>query len=134
MDCVFCKIIVGNIPSRKIYEDENTLAFLDIANDVDGHTLAIPKKHVVDIFDCDNDTLVHLIKTVKLISTHYVDNCGYQGVNLLNASGTAAQQSVPHFHIHIIPRQTDDDIDTWPIFKGCNLSADEMLQKLKMTD
>ena len=134
MDCVLCKIVTGNIPSRKIYEDEYTLAFLDIANDVDGHTIVIPKKHINNILDCDNDTLGYLMNTIKLVSSHYVNNCGYQGVNLLNASGTAAQQSVPHFHIHIIPRQTNDGIDAWPIFNGGSLSADEMLQKLKMTD
>jgi len=134
MDCVFCKIVAGNIPSRKIYEDEYTLAFLDIANDVDGHTVVIPKMHVNNILDCDNDTLIYLVNTIQLISTHYVNNCGYQGVNLLNSSGIAAQQSVSHFHIHIIPRQNDDGIDAWPIFKGCNLTADEMLQKLRMPD
>ena len=132
MDCIFCKIINGNIPARKIYEDEYTLALLDIADDVDGHTLVIPKKHLNNILDCDTDTLAHLMNTVRLISVHYVNNCGYHGVNLLNASGTAAQQSVPHFHIHVIPRKNNDEINAWPNFKGANKSADEMLKILKV--
>ena len=134
MGCIFCEIINGNIPKRKIYEDEHTLAFLDIANDVDGHTIVIPKKHINNILDCDAVNLAYLMNTVKLISNHYVNKCGYQGINLLNANGTAAQQSVSHFHIHIIPRKTDDGIDAWPDFKGCNFTADEMLKKLKMMD
>ena len=128
----FLKIIDGSIPSRKIYEDEHTLAFLDIADDVDGHTLVIPKKHVVNIFDCDSETLNHVMATTKKISNHYTDNCGYHGVNLLNANDASAHQSVFHFHIHIIPRKNGDGINSWPVFKGCKVSADEMLQKLSM--
>jgi len=121
-----------NVPSRKIYEDEYTIALLDIANDVDGHTVVIPKKHVNNILDCDIETLMHLMNTVKLVSNHYVNNCGFQGVNLLNANGVEAQQSVPHFHIHIIPRKKNDGIDAWPTFKGILQSTDTMLQKLKI--
>ena len=132
MDCIFCKIINGDAPSGKIYEDEYTFVLLDIMNDVDGHTIVIPKKHVNNILDCDIETLNYLMKTVKLISNHYVDNCGFQGVNLLNANGAAAQQSVAHFHMHIIPRKNNDGIDAWPIFNGGNQSADEMLRLLKI--
>jgi len=128
--CVFCEIINGTIPKYTIYEDKHTLAFLDIANDVDGHTIVIPKKHVVNILDCDDETLMRLMNTVKLLSTHYVKNCGYQGVNLLNASGEAAQQSVPHFHIHIIPRKTDDAVDAWPAFDKAYESFETMQTKL----
>lgn len=118
MNCIFCKIIKGEIPSYKIYEDEYTYAFLDIAKDVDGHTLVIPKKHVVNILDCDEKTLSHLSNTVKKICNHYVDNCGFDGCNILNASGESAQQTVMHFHIHIIPRKKDDGVDAWPKFNG----------------
>ena len=111
MDCVFCKIISGDIPSFKIYEDEYTLAFMDIAKDVDGHIVVIPKAHIKSILDCDVGTLNHLMFTVKKIANHLVDNCGYDGVNLLNASDESAGQSVPHFHIHIIPRKNNDGID-----------------------
>lgn len=131
MDCIFCKIINGELPSRKIYEDDFTLAFLDVAEDVDGHTLVVPKKHVKSILDCDLETLHHVMDTVRKVSAHYTENCGYTGVNLLNASGESAQQSVPHLHFHLIPRREADGVDTWPQFTGSRLPIEEMHQLLK---
>lgn len=132
MDCIFCKIIKGEIPSYKIYEDEYTYAFLDIAKDVDGHTLVIPKKHVVNILDCDEETLTHVMNTVKKICNHYVDNCGYEGCNILNASGITAQQSVMHLHFHIIPRKANDGVDSWPKFEGAKEELSTMHGVLKV--
>lgn len=132
MDCVFCKIVNGEIPSYKVYEDEHTLVFMDIAKDVDGHMVAIPKKHVKCILDCDANTLGHLMATVKKIANHCIDNCGYDGVNLLNASDESAGQSVPHFHIHIIPRKQGDGIDAWPKFDGADHGIEEIFQKLRI--
>lgn len=131
-ECVFCKIINGDLPGYKIYEDEHTLAFLDIGNDVDGHTIVIPKKHVTNILDCDDETLGYVMNAIKFISNHYTVHCGYSGVNLLNASGTSAQQSVSHFHLHIIPRKKDDGIDAWPDFKGGKFSLEDMHHVLKI--
>lgn len=132
MNCVFCKIINGEIPCYKVYEDEYTLVFMDVAKDIDGHMLAIPKKHVKSILDCDIETLNHLMATVKKISNHCVDECGYDGINLLNASGKSAGQSVDHFHIHIIPRKLNDDNDLWPVCKGAKYEIAEMHEKLKI--
>lgn len=132
MECIFCKIVTGDIPSLKVYEDDHTLVFLDTAMDVDGHMLAIPKKHVRNILDCDEETLRHLISTVKRISNHCVENCGYKGVNLLNASDESAGQSVPHFHIHIIPRKNNDGIDAWPSFPGSVREPDEIHREIQM--
>ena len=132
MDCIFCKIIDGEIPCMKVYEDEYTMVFMDIAKDVDGHMVAIPKKHVKNILDCDIDTLNHLMNTVKIISNHCVDKCNYDGVNLLNASDESAGQSVPHFHIHIIPRRHHDRIDAWPKFPGVNSEIEEIFNKIKL--
>lgn len=131
-DCVFCKIVDGAIPSMMIYEDAHTCAFMDVADDVDGHMLVIPKKHVNNILDCDEETLTHLMHAVKLVSNHCVDQCGYDGVNLLNASGVSAGQSVPHFHIHIIPRKSGDGIDTWPAFQGSTVAREILHKRLKM--
>jgi len=131
MSCIFCKIISGDIPSMKIYEDNSTLVFMDIAKDVDGHMLAIPKKHVTNILDCDNNTLANLMNTVKLVSDHCVEECGYDGVNLLNANGESAGQSVQHFHIHIIPRRKNDEINAWPDFKGAKFKIEEIYNELK---
>lgn len=131
-NCIFCKIIKGDIPSYKIYEDEYTYAFLDIANDVEGHTLVVPKKHVTNILDCDEETLAHLMNAVKKICNHYVDDLRYDGCNLLNASGQAAQQSVFHFHIHIIPRKNNDGVDAFPHFDGTNKDLKEVCDFLTL--
>ena len=76
-DCIFCKIVSDEIPSMKIYEDDLTLAFMDIAKDVDGHILVIPKKHCKNVLDCDEDSLYAVVRTVKKISKHLTDHCGY---------------------------------------------------------
>lgn len=114
MDCIFCKIIKGDIPSYKIYEDEYTFAFLDINPVSEGHTIVIPKKHVVNILDADEETLSHVMNAVKKISNHYVNDCGYAGVNVLNANNKAAEQSVFHLHFHIIPRHDNDGHTMFP--------------------
>lgn len=131
-DCVFCKIVKGALPGRRIYEDEHTLAFLDIAQDVDGHIVVIPKKHVKSILDCDEETLCRVMAAVKTVSNHLTDHCGYDGVNLLNASDESAGQSVPHFHIHIIPRKRGDGIDTWPKFDGAKQDIDEVFHHIRI--
>ncbi len=107
-DCLFCKIINGEIPSYKIYEDDFCYAFLDIANDVYGHTLVIPKRHYESVMTADNQTLARMIETCKKIGNHYVKECGFEGYNIVNCTGKAAQQSVFHVHFHILPRKTDD--------------------------
>lgn len=132
MNCTFCKIVKGEIPSLKVYEDKNTVVFMDIAKDVDGHMIAIPKTHVKNIFDCNEELLSHLMLTVKKISNHCVEQCGYEGINILNANDESAGQSVPHFHIHIIPRKNNDNIDAWPIFDGAKNTIEDIYQKLKI--
>lgn len=131
-DCVFCKIIKGEIPSYKIYEDDYTLAFLDISKDIDGHTLVIPKKHCTNILDCDKETLEYVMQTVKKVAKHYVENCGYDGVNILNANNLASGQSVFHLHFHIIPRKEKDNEDAWPKFSGAKYDLKDMCEKLKL--
>lgn len=129
-NCIFCRIVNKEIPSMKVYEDTYTLVFMDIAKDVDGHMVAIPKKHVKNILDCDTDTLHHMMDAVKKVADHCVDNCEYDGVNLLNASDESAGQSVPHFHIHIIPRKRGDGINAWPDFMGSVHPVEEIHQRL----
>ena len=114
-DCIFCKIIKGEIPSYKIYEDDKVYAFLDIACDAVGHTLVIPKKHCTNVLDCDKDYLDAVIEAVQKIAKHYVDDCGFDGVNILNASGASAEQTVFHLHFHIVPRKTGDRLHMWPL-------------------
>ncbi len=131
-DCIFCKIIKGEIPSYKIYEDEYVYAFLDIACDSYGHTLVIPKKHCVNVLDCEDKYLEKTICAVKKIANHYVEDCGFEGVNILNASGESAQQSVFHLHFHIIPRKNDDGIDIWPLKDKRDFDLKDICDKLKL--
>lgn len=133
VDCIFCKIISSN-SMMKVYEDDWTVAFMDIAKDVDGHILVVPKKHVKNILDCDVDMLSRVMDTVKRVSNHLVEKCGYEGVNLLNASDESAGQSVPHFHIHIIPRKNNDEIDAWPTFTGTKQELETIFKKVRMTN
>ena len=130
--CIFCKIIKGEIPSYKIYEDENTYAFLDIADDAIGHTLVIPKKHYENVLDIPLDELNMVMSSVQKIAKHYVDNCGYTGVNIMNASGKDAQQSVFHLHFHIFPRIANDGVKAWPEFGKVNSDFEKVCNDLKL--
>ena len=130
-DCIFCKIIKGELPSYKIFENEYVYAFLDISKDVDGHTLVIPKKHFKNVLDCDEKYLSETIKAVKEISNHYI-SLGYNGVNVLNANNECSGQTVFHLHFHIIPRKDNDDINAWPKFDGAKNSLEEMHKILAM--
>lgn len=131
-ECVFCRIASGEIPCMKVYEDELTLAFMDIAKDVDGHILVVPKKHFKNVLDCDKETICAVMKTVKTIANHLTEKCGYEGVNLLNASDESTGQSVPHLHIHIIPRNHDDGLDAWPKFEGAKEDIQTVFDRVKM--
>lgn len=130
--CIFCDIIEGKIPSYKIYEDEKTYAFLDIACDVYGHTLVIPKTHVTNILDSSSEILADVMKTVNIISNHYVKNCGFNGVNLINCSGESAEQSVNHLHFHIIPRKDNDGMKIYPSLEKKDFNLEEIHKELCM--
>ena len=108
MDCVFCKIRDGQIPSVKIYEDERTLAFMDINPLNPGHCLVVTKNHAATIFDAEVSDLQAAIATVKKVATAARGAVQADGLNVLQANGGAAFQSVPHFHFHIIPRFNND--------------------------
>lgn len=101
MDCIFCKIINGEIPCYKIYEDEKVLAFLDINPDSDGHTLIIPKKHYKDLDDIDLDTLTSINKSTKIIKSKLENILNCDGISLLQNNGIV--QEVKHYHLHIKP-------------------------------
>jgi len=133
-DCIFCKIVKGEIPCYKIYEDEQVLAFLDIANDVVGHTLVIPKQHCTSLLDADEATMLAVAKAVQKVSLHYVHNCGFDGVNTFNCNGKEAQQSVFHLHVHVIPRKGGDGINIWRNQTQCNPTLQEVCDKLKLSN
>lgn len=109
-DCIFCKIIKGEIPSYTVYEDDVVKAFLDISQVTPGHTLMVPKKHVQDIFAYDDElaqaVFARLPKVARAIKA---SNPNIKGMNILNNNGKVAYQSVFHSHIHLIPRYGSDD-------------------------
>lgn len=131
-DCLFCKILNGDLPSYKIYEDDFTYAFLDISNDANGHILVIPKNHCKNILDADEKDLAHVVKTIKLISNHLVNECGFDGVNIMNANNTSAEQTVFHLHFHIIPRKNNDSMHIFPNLPKNAQSLDEICERLKI--
>src|SRR5690625_3537280 len=102
-DCLFCKIIDGDIPSAKVYEDEHVYAFLDISQVTKGHTLVIPKKHVKDIYELDEEIASTLFSRVPKIAKAIKQAYQPVGINLLNNNEIAAGQSVFHLHIHVLP-------------------------------
>lgn len=101
MDCIFCKIANGEIPSLKIYENDYVFAFLDINPDSDGHTLIIPKKHFTDLDDIDDYTLTEINKASKIIKNLLEEKLGCQGISLLQNNGFV--QEVKHYHLHLKP-------------------------------
>ena len=110
MNCIFCKIVNGEIPSHKVYEDEATLAFLDINPVSDGHTLVIPKKHSENIYDIREDSLQKVALTVQKVAKAVKTAFNADGVNILQANGATAGQAVFHYHVHIVPRKQGDKL------------------------
>ncbi|MBU1019878.1 MAG: HIT family protein, partial [Firmicutes bacterium] len=107
MDCIFCKIINNQIPSHKIYEDEDVLAFLDITQGTKGHTLVVPKKHFKNIFDSDEESIEKVFKVVPKLANALNSAFNPIGLNIVN-NNDQPLQSVYHFHVHLIPRYEND--------------------------
>lgn len=109
-DCIFCKIANGEIPSATVYEDEDFRAILDIAPAAFGHVIILPKKHMPNLFEIDEEVAAKALKVASKIAKAQVKALGCDGINLLQNNGTAAWQSVFHLHIHLIPRYENDEI------------------------
>ena len=131
-DCLFCKIVAGEIPSFKIFEDDQSLAFLDISGDVEGHTLVVPKEHFESALDCPQDLFCKLMATAQKIAKHFVENCGFDGVNFAINAGKSAQQEIPHLHIHVIPRKKTDNFSIYATLATVERDLATLQQKLKM--
>lgn len=108
-DCVFCKIVRGEIPCYKVYEDDEVLAFLDISQTTKGHTLVIPKEHFQNILFCPKDLLSKVMNVAQHIAQAQVASLGASGVNILINTNKVAGQTVMHFHVHVIPRYSGED-------------------------
>ncbi|MCL2007203.1 MAG: HIT family protein [Treponema sp.] len=130
-DCIFCKIVKGELKSWKVYEDDFTYAFFDINPISEYHTLVIPKKHYENIFDITENDFLHLSKTMKKITNMYNKKLGMKNIQIICNSGSEAQQDVFHIHFHIIPRHKGDNQDIkWTTHKEWQENFDKLLEKL----
>ena len=109
-DCLFCKIIAGEIPSTRVYEDERTVAFMDINPATRGHLLVVPREHTRDLLSIGPEDLDAVLRSAQKLASVVPERLGADGVNLLNSCGRAAWQTVFHLHIHVIPRYAGDPL------------------------
>ena len=109
-DCLFCGIVDGSVPSETIHSDERTIAFMDIAPATPGHALVVPRTHSSDLLEIEAEDLAAAALTARRVAGRQKEVLGADGVNLVNAVGAAAWQTVFHFHIHVVPRYEDDPL------------------------
>jgi histidine triad (HIT) family protein len=109
-DCIFCKIVAGELPATIVGEDERTISFMDIAPATRGHALVIPREHSADLLGIEAEDLAAVGLAAQRLAKRAKQRLGADGVNLLNACGTVAFQSVFHFHMHVIPRYEGDSL------------------------
>lgn len=109
-DCIFCKIIAGELPGQIVAQDERTVSFMDINPATRGHALVVPRVHVRDLLEVDGDDLAAVARAAQRLAVRASERLHADGVNLLNSCGRAAWQTVFHFHVHVIPRYEDDPL------------------------
>ncbi len=126
--CIFCEIGKGNIPAKKVYEDEKYLAFLDLSQTTIGHTLVIPKKHSKNIFELDEDSL-DIMSVVKKVALILKKTFNPIGINIVS-NNERPLQSVEHFHIHLIPRYENDNFDIMFKDNSKSVNLDEILDRI----
>ena len=132
-NCIFCKIIGGEIPSNTIYEDDEFKVILDASPASKGHALILPKEHYADIYEIDEKTAGHAMQLEKKLAKHMTDVLKCDGFNIVQNNGEVAGQTVFHFHMHLIPRKAGDQ--AVPEWEHLSLSDDEMKEicdKMKM--
>jgi histidine triad (HIT) family protein len=109
-DCLFCKIVAGEVPATRVREDERTVAFMDINPATRGHMLVIPREHSTNLLEIGAEDLAACAEAAKELAALVSDRLGADGVNVLNSCGRAAWQTVFHFHLHVIPRYSGDPL------------------------
>lgn len=133
-NCIFCRILAGEIPSRLVYEDETFQVIMDADPATKGHCLILPKDHCADLFSMPEETATKVLPLAKKIATHLKETLSCDGVNLVQNNGEAAGQTVHHFHMHVIPRYIGGNASdvTW---SHCNLTdaaLDEVCEKIRL--
>ena len=132
MDCIFCKIVAGQIPCVKIHEDAETLAFMDINPLTTGHLLVVPKRHAANLFDADEALVTDTMRVVARIAKSLRTSLGVDSLNMLQANGADAFQSVAHLHFHLIPRRPEDKAGfDWKLVPGDMAELQRLGEKIK---
>lgn len=131
-DCIFCKIIERTAEALIIHEDDRVISFLALHPSVPGHTVVVPKEHHADVYSMPEDLLASLLSSCKAHAVRWRERIGSTGVNILNASGVDAEQSVFHFHFHLLPRFTNDGYRTWPAIRGAGSTREEMHARFRL--
>ncbi len=130
--CIFCRIVAGQVPSIRVFENDHILAFLDIHPISEGHTLLIPKTHVISLGECQESVLTAMMRVVGPLSRSVVQASCAAGFNLLCNNGRAAGQLVDHVHFHLIPRHAGDGVLAhWPHTEYPSGKAEEMAEKIR---
>jgi histidine triad (HIT) family protein len=130
-DCIFCKIINGDIPSATVYENEEFKAILDRFPANEGHVLIMPKKHVSNVFEIDPETAGRLYTLAAKIAKVMKDTLGFENMNIIQNNGPVAGQTVSHFHVHLIPRYENDTVNTtWKQLELTDAQISAMKEKL----
>ena len=130
-DCIFCRIVKGEIPSAKVYEDDNVYAFLDIAPVNKGHTLVVPKKHSRDLFEMDDRDACKVMEAIKKIAPAVKEGVKADGIIVSQSNGKAAGQVIMHAHFHIIPRFENDGLKLFPQGKYEEGQIEEVAEEIK---
>ena len=130
-ECIFCKILEGDIPSFKLFEDNETYAFMDINPLNDGHALVIPKSHHANIYEAPADVLASVMATAQRIARAIKKSLAPDGINVVQANGPGAAQSVFHIHFHVLPRRNGDEAKlNWGLAPGDMDHIGELAEKI----
>ena len=131
-DCIFCEIVAGQTPCFKLLEDDDTLAFMDIYPANDGHCLVIAKDHYPTLFEISDEAFAAVSRSISRVARAVNQALSPVGLNLVQANGPGAQQSVAHFHIHVIPRSRDDDLKlNWSAKTGDHDNIAAIAEKIR---
>ena len=131
LDCLFCKIIRGELPSHKVYEDEKTLAFLDIRPVNPGHALVVPKKHSLDVFEIEESQWNAVMNTVRTVALALEKSLAPTGINLAMNNRSGAGQIVFHAHVHVMPRFPNDGHELWKGRPYAEGEAQQVAEKIR---
>jgi len=133
MECIFCKIIDGEIPAVKVLDEELVIAFMDINPSSKGHMLVVPKRHAENIFEISESDLAAVTNAIKRCAKAVKEALNAEGITILQLNGKASDQIIPHFHIHIIPRWENDGlpVSTWEMKPGDMEEINDIARKVK---